>query len=196
MRSRRLFCIAFLPLLLSLYLQPLQAQEIGNFGVPEAIPHTLSNADARRVADVLFGTSEIAPCLPPAELSDGTLSGTLCAGEIPYCFCADSAVIDVWVYGLYSPSAPDAYYGALCRTSPPTEAQIAVAQEHAGKLLDEMALGQWLPGPACVETQLRGNTPGYAISVTALPADDGAEDALAVFRFSANGTLLSFTIHI
>lgn len=191
MRSRKLFCLIWIPLLVCLYVQPLHAQQIGSFSASDGCEQALTAADARHIARVLLGDAADPELLFPG--SDSGVSAIVNDGAIPYCISADSGMIDVWVYGLYTPRADGASYYRLCRTEKPHKAQLDAAQKKAEALLAEMALGQWTLSRCEAEAVSCGNDEGYAVTVSAMQLDAGST---AIFRFNADGVLLSFTAEL
>lgn len=117
-----------------------------------------------------------------------------------------------------SPSSIDSkiYYAKLCRTEAPTEEDIAAVATKAGKMLEDMNLGQWQIDSISVQTTYYGDTPEYIINVTAGPVINGTpavrvpqisnlKSTLAYasnyymtdanFQFSVNGDLLYFEMY-
>ena len=107
------------------------------------------------------------------------------------------------------------YRAMLCRTSAPTDEQIAKAEEQAQDMLNRMELGEWHVDASKVEKRFVGDTVEYTIYVTAVPVIDGVaairrpqlsnlrSDASfasnyyltdAEFWFSANGDLVEFNL--
>lgn len=121
--------------------------------------------------------------------------------------------IFVYPYTVYSPKGMDAniFRAQLCRTSKPSESQIAEIGEKAQKLLDQMELGNWKVDQCYLQTNYAGKATEYMIYVTAVPSfnqvpairrqqlsDLTSHEAYAsnyyltdvIFQFSANGDLL------
>lgn len=109
----------------------------------------------------------------------------------------------------------DYYIAGLCRTERPTEDQIAAVKEKAENYLEQMNMGDWSACSVEVDTDQKGTVSQYEITVMAMPVFNGvsalygqpmgnltSSDANAsnylmtgaMFRFSANGDLIYFSM--